>query len=96
MNKDTDSKTVFKFLDAWLLVNRVKTDPTVSLANNATLGKGPFARYNPTGVEPQTFTISSGAQSLSIDNNVSGPVPKRLLFTMVKNINFLGSMNTNP
>ena len=31
-----------------------------------------------------------------MDNAVLGPIPKRLLFTMVKNTDFLGSLNTNP
>ena len=75
MNIDADSKTVFKLLDAWLLVKRVKTDPTIPLAQNATLAKGPLARYNLTSVELKTFTFSSGAQSLSIDIAVLGPVP---------------------
>jgi len=70
MNKDADSKTVFKFLDAWLLVNSVKTDPTIHLAHNATLVKGPLARCKFTSVELKTFTFSSGAQSLSINNAV--------------------------
>ena len=70
MNKDADSKTVFKFLDAWLLVNLVKTDPTIPLAHNATLAKGPLAPYNLTRVELKAFTFSSGAQSPSIDNAV--------------------------
>ena len=96
MNKDADSKTVFKFLDAWLLVNHVKTEPTIPLAHNVTLGKGPLARYNLTIVELKTFTFSSGAQSLSIENAVLGRVPKRLLFTMVKDTDFLDSINTNP
>jgi len=50
MNKDADSKTIFKFLDDWLLVNRLKTDPTIPLEHNATLAKGPLARYNLTNV----------------------------------------------
>jgi len=33
---------------------------------------------------------------LSIDNAVLGPIAKRLLFTMVKNKNFIGSMDFNP
>ena len=33
---------------------------------------------------------------MSIDNAVLGPMPKRLLFAMVKNTDFLGSVNTNP
>jgi len=96
MNKDAESKTVFKYIDAYLLVNRVKPNPKVLLAHNEILAKGALARYNLTRVELKTFTFSSGAQSLSIDNAVLGPVPKRLLFTMVKNTDFLGSLNTNP
>jgi len=96
MNKDADSKTVLKFHDVWLFVNRVNTVPTKPLAHNATLGKGPLARYDLTRVELNTFTFSSGSQSLSIDNALLGPVPKSLLFTMVKNTDFLGCMNRKP
>ena len=41
------------------------------------------------------FTFSKGPQSLSIDNVVVGPITKLLLFTMVKNKEFLGSVETN-
>ena len=40
-------------------------------------------------------SIKCGSKSLSTDA-VLGPVPKRLLFTMVKNANFIGTMDTNP
>jgi len=49
-----------------------------------------------TRVELKTFTFSTGSKSLSMDNAVLGPVPKRLLFTMVKNADYIGSMDTNP
>ena len=49
-----------------------------------------------TRVELKTFTFSAGSKSLSIDNAVLGLVPKRLLFTMVKNADFIGTMDTNP
>jgi hypothetical protein len=49
-----------------------------------------------TRVELKTFTFSSGSQSLSMDNVVLGPLPKRRLFTMVKNAHYLGSVTTNP
>jgi len=49
-----------------------------------------------TRVELKTFTFSAGSKSLSIDNAVFGPIPKRLLFTMVKKANFTGTMDTNP
>jgi len=49
-----------------------------------------------TRVELKTFTFSAGSKSLSIYNAILGPVPKRLLFTMVKNAVFIGSQETNP
>jgi len=96
MSKEADSKTTFKFLDAQLLVKRVKPDPVTLLAHTATLNTGALARYNMTRVELKTFTISAGSKPLSIDNAFLGPVPKRLLFTMVKNADFIGTADTNP
>jgi len=49
-----------------------------------------------TRVKLKTFTFSAGSKSLSIDNAVLGLVPKRLLFTMVKNADFVGTIDTNP
>jgi hypothetical protein len=40
MTKDADSKMEFKFLDAQLLVNRVRPKPAYLLAHNATLRAG--------------------------------------------------------
>jgi len=83
MNKDAETKTVFKFLDARLLVNRVRRSPSLLFAHNIALGKGALARYNMTRVELKSFTFSSGAQSLSIENAVLVTIHKRLLFTMM-------------
>jgi hypothetical protein len=47
-------------------------------------------------VELKTFTFSSVAWSLCMDNAVLGKIKKRLLFTMLENTDFLGSMNSNP
>ena len=49
-----------------------------------------------TRVELKTFKFSDGSKSLSIDNAVLGLVPKRRLFTMVKNADFVGTIDTNP
>jgi hypothetical protein len=92
--KDMKTETVFKFLDTQLLVNRVTVNPDI-LSAHITLRQGPTAVYNMTRVELQTFTFSSGSHSLSIDNVVLGPIPKRLLLTMVKNAGYLGSVTTN-
>ena len=51
MNKDAEKKTVFKFLDAQLLLNRVRPSPSLLLAHNIALEKGALARYNMTRVE---------------------------------------------
>jgi len=96
MNNDRNSKTFFKFLDVWLLDIRVKENPTIVLTHNATLTKDAFARYNLTRKGLKTFAFPRWAQSLSINNAVLGTVPKRLLYTMEKNINFLDLLNTNP
>ena len=96
MNANADSKTVFKFLDAELVVRRIRPSPKIALAHYEVLSKGFFARYNVTRVELKTFTLSSGPRAVSINNAVLGVLPKRLLFTMVKNTDFLGSRNTNP
>jgi len=89
------SKTVFKFLDAQILVRRVRPNAAILLAHNSTLSKGSLARYNLTRDELKTFTISAGPKSLSIDNVVPGPIPKHLLFTMVKNTEFIGLLDSN-
>jgi hypothetical protein len=96
MNTDAQSETQFKFLDAQLRVNRIRPYPQIQLAHNTVLSKGGKAKYNITRVELKSFTFSSGSQSLSIDNAVLGHIPKRLLFNMVKNKDFLGTVNTNP
>jgi hypothetical protein len=95
MNKHTASKTTFKFLEAKLLVNRIRPNPTQLIAHNTALSNGCFARYI-TRVELKNFTFSSGAQSLSIHNAIIGQLPKRILVTMVKNKDFLGSVESNP
>jgi len=96
MNKSVYSKTVFKFLDAQLMVRRVGPNPAILLAHAATLkNRGSLARYNLTRVELKTFTFAAGSKSLCIDNAVLCRIPKRLLFTMVKNTDFNGSLNSN-
>jgi len=89
MNKSVDSKNVFKFFDAQLMIRRVRPRPAILLTHTAKLkNRRSLARYNPTRVELKTFSFVAGSKSLSIDNVVLGPIPKRLLFTMVKNTDF--------
>jgi hypothetical protein len=94
MNADVDTKAKtranFKFLDAKLIVRRIRPTPKISVAHNEALSRGFLARYNLTRVELKTFTFAAGPQALSINNAVLGVHPKRLIFTMVKNTDFLG------
>jgi len=96
MNTNADSKATFKFLDAELIVRRIRPSPKISYAHTEALSKGCIARYNLTRVELKTFTYAGGPQAISINNAVLGALPKRLIFTMVKNTDFLGSRNSNP
>ena len=95
MNTKADSMNIFKFLEAKLYVCRIKAYPSILLAYDNTL-KTNLAYYDMTRVTLKTFTFTSGASSLSIDQAVTGHLPKRLLFAMVDNSAFLGAINTNP
>jgi hypothetical protein len=91
MNKDADSKVVFRFLDVQLLVQRVRPNPAYLIAHNNSRA---IAKYNLTRVEFMFFTFASGSQSLSIDNVVLGILPKRMLFTFMKNKDILGLVDS--
>ena len=97
MNKSVNSKTIFKFLDVQLLVSRDRPNPAIMMADKATLKNcGSLARYNLTRVELKTFPFEAGSKSMSIVNVVLCPIPKRLLFTIVKNTDFNSSYGSNP
>ena len=49
-----------------------------------------------THTQIKTFTASSAAQEVSIDNAILGPIPERILIAFVKNTAFVGSASTNP
>jgi len=54
------------------------------------LRKGGLARYNLTSVELKAIKFSARSKSLSIENAVLYPVPKRLLFAIVKDFELTG------
>jgi len=57
MNKDKDSKVIFKILDAYFLVRRIRPNPHILTAHNETLSRGLLARYIFTKVELKNFTF---------------------------------------
>ena len=96
MSNKEGSKVYFKVLEALLYVKRIRPSSSVITAHNEALIAGYPVRYNVTRIELKTFTFAADTQSLSIDNAVLGRLPKRLIITMVKNTDFLGSMSSNP
>ena len=74
MNKSADTKTTFKFLDAYLMVS-VQPNPLILTAHETALALGALARYNRTSVVLKTFTFSVGSKSRSIENAVLAPSP---------------------
>jgi hypothetical protein len=96
MAKYADSKVTFKILDARLLVRHIEPNDTILVAHNTTLSAGGLAKYHLSRIEVKTSTFASGSQSRSIDNAVLGTLPKRTLFTLVKNSDILASLDKNP
>ena len=96
MSTKADSTTKFQFHEACMIVNRIRPNPSYLIAHNTILDKGGLARYNLSWVELKTFSFSPGPKSVSIDNAVLGQLPKRVLFTMIKNKDFARSLDTNP
>jgi hypothetical protein len=95
LGESPDPKVKFQFLDATLYVRKFKPSPSILLAHSKALTKT-NARYDVTRVDVRTFTFGPGQRTLSIDNAVIGPLPKRLLFAMTGNTNFSGTPGTNP
>ena len=85
-----------KILDATLFSTQVELKPSLLLAHANVLGIKGKAHYPVTHTQIKTFTASSGAQQVSIDNAFLGPIPGRILILLVRNTTFLGSVSTNP
>jgi pyruvate-formate lyase len=58
MNKSADTKTTFKFLDAYLLVRRVQPNALILVAQEKALESWSLALYNMTRVDLKNFTFS--------------------------------------
>jgi len=58
---------------------RITPDPVMLLARTSTLNTGALVGYNMTCVELTTFTFSAVSKSLSLYNDILGPIPERLL-----------------
>ena len=84
-----------KLTEAYLKVRKVKVSPSVSIAHELALKKGP-AIYPVRRVECKTFIIPTGNPSLRKDNLYNGLVPKTFVFGMVDSAAFNGDYEKNP
>ena len=84
-----------KLTEAYLKVRKVKVSPSVSIAHELALKKGP-AIYPVRRVECKTFIIPTGNPSLRKDNLDNGLVPKTFVFGMVDSAAFNGDYTKNP
>jgi len=91
-----DNKVRIKILDATLFITQVELKPPLLLAHANILAMKRKAHYPLTHTQIKTFTASSGAQQVSIDNAFLGPIPETILITFVKNTAFVGSASKNP
>ena len=96
LGPEDDPKVRIKILDATLFITQIELKPPLLLAHANVLGMKRKAHYPVTHTQIKTFTASSGAQQVSIDNAFLGPIPERILLGFVKNTAFVGSASTNP
>ena len=78
-----------------LRVRTVKLDPQRAATVYRTLQRSPAVYPTPTPVM-STALIYNGVQAFENDNIFSGKVPKLLMFAIVKNSAFNGSVSENP
>jgi hypothetical protein len=91
-----DTKVRIKILDATLFIVQVEFKPPLLLAHANVLAMKRKTIYPVTYSHIKTFTVSSGARQVSLDNAFLGQITDRILITLVKNTVFVGSVSTNP
>ncbi|CAB4012891.1 uncharacterized protein F54H12.2-like [Paramuricea clavata] len=95
MASEDDVDFRVKLTDAYLKIRKVKVSPSISVAHEITLKKGP-AIYPIRRVECKSFIVSAGNPSLRKDNMFNGLVPKMFVFGLVESEAFNGAFKKNP
>jgi hypothetical protein len=75
MASEGDADYRVKLIDAYFKIRKVKVNPSISMAHEIALKKGP-AIYPIRRVECKSFIIPAGNPSLRKDNLFNGLVPK--------------------
>ena len=95
MASEDDVDYRVKLTEAYLKIRKVKVSPSISIAHELAMKKGP-AIYPVRRVECKTFIIAAGNQSLRKDNLYNGLVSKTFVFGMVDSAAFNGYYKKNP
>ena len=95
MASEDDVDYRLKLTEAYLKIRKVKVSPSISIAHELALKKGP-AIYPIRRVECKTCIISAGNPSLRKDNVFNGLVPKKFAMVMVDNAAFNCDYKKNP
>jgi hypothetical protein len=95
MNSDSNIIPEVVFENAILYVHRSKITWPVLEAHNVALGKS-NAKYPICRSHVKAFNINSGNIDVSIDNAISGQLPRRVFLAMVTNDAFNGNYTKNP
>ena len=95
MASEADADYRVKLTEVYLKIRKVKVNPSISIAHELSLKKGP-AIYPVRRVECKSFIIPAGNPSLRKDNLYNGLVPKTIIFGMVDSAAFNGAYKKNP
>ena len=95
MASEADADYRVKLTEVYLKIRKVKVNPSISIAHELALKKGP-AIYPVRRVECKSFIIPAGNPSLRKDNLYNGLVPKTIIFGMVDSVAFNGAYKKNP
>ena len=95
MASEDDADYRVKLTDAYLKIRKVKVSPSITMAHEIALKRGP-AIYPIRRVECKSFIIPAGNPSLMKDSVFSGLVPKTFVFGLVKSEVFNGAYKKNP
>ena len=75
---------MIQMTDANLLIRRVKISPGVMLAHAKALSKS-TAKYPLARIEVKTLTLTSVTHGQTLDNIISGQLPKRIIVSFLEN-----------
>ena len=90
MASENDADYRVNLIDAYLKLRKVKVSPSISLAHEVALKKGP-AIYPIRRVECKNFIIPAGNPSLRKDNVFNRLVPKSFAICLVESTAFNGA-----